>query len=152
MAPIMLIFPCPSFQTISVGRRKFSANFQLMFRLIKGLIFLTFISILVTLIALPHMTMRDIIVCILAFMPTGWGLLLVRHISPLTWFWSLHFMFFTLYLCRTWSLELPSMALLRFICFLLQSSARFVLSHFLLKRLQGRAKYHSESIKSQLIY
>ncbi|KAL8099491.1 hypothetical protein AgCh_031937 [Apium graveolens] len=66
-------------KTISVGRRKFSANFQLVFRLIKGLIFLTFISILVTLIALPHMTVQDIIVCILAFMPTGWGLLLIAQ-------------------------------------------------------------------------
>ncbi|KAA8549605.1 hypothetical protein F0562_001377 [Nyssa sinensis] len=66
-------------KTVSVGRRKFSANFQLMFRLIKGLIFLTFISILVTLIALPHMTMLDIVVCILAFMPTGWGLLLIAQ-------------------------------------------------------------------------
>ncbi|KAJ4849393.1 Callose synthase 3 [Turnera subulata] len=66
-------------KTVSVGRRKFSANFQLVFRLIKGLIFLTFISILVTLIALPHMTVKDIVVCILAFMPTGWGLLLIAQ-------------------------------------------------------------------------
>lgn len=65
------------FQTVSVGRRRFSANFQLVFRLIKFLIFVTFASILITLIALPHMTVQDIIVCILAFMPTGWGLLLV---------------------------------------------------------------------------
>lgn len=64
-------------QTVSVGRRKFSANFQLVFRLIKGMIFLTFVAILVTLIALPHMTLQDIVVCILAFMPTGWGMLLV---------------------------------------------------------------------------
>ncbi|GMN26651.1 hypothetical protein TIFTF001_001365 [Ficus carica] len=68
-----------SWLTVSVGRRKFSASFQLMFRLIKGLIFLTFVSILVTLIALPHMTVQDIIVCILAFMPTGWGMLLIAQ-------------------------------------------------------------------------
>ncbi|MED6143103.1 Callose synthase 3 [Stylosanthes scabra] len=66
-------------KTVSVGRRKFSANFQLVFRLIKGLIFLTFVSILVTLIALPHMTMQDIVVCILAFMPTGWGMLQIAQ-------------------------------------------------------------------------
>ncbi|OAY54872.2 callose synthase 3 isoform X1 [Manihot esculenta] len=66
-------------KTVSVGRRKFSANFQLVFRLIKGLIFLTFVSILVTLIALPHMTIQDIVVCILAFMPTGWGMLLIAQ-------------------------------------------------------------------------
>ncbi|KAM3740912.1 hypothetical protein ACB098_08G135400 [Castanea mollissima] len=66
-------------KTVSVGRRRFSANFQLVFRLIKGMIFLTFVSILVTLIALPHMTVQDIIVCILAFMPTGWGLILIAQ-------------------------------------------------------------------------
>ncbi|XP_038879408.1 callose synthase 3 [Benincasa hispida] len=71
-------------KTVSVGRRKFSADFQLVFRLIKGLIFLTFVSILVTLIALPHMTVQDIIVCILAFMPTGWGMLLIAQaLKPL---------------------------------------------------------------------
>ncbi|KAF9686475.1 hypothetical protein SADUNF_Sadunf03G0162400 [Salix dunnii] len=66
-------------KTVSVGRRKFSANFQLVFRLIKGMIFLTFVSILVTLIALPHMTVQDVIVCILAFMPTGWGMILIAQ-------------------------------------------------------------------------
>ena len=66
-------------KTVSVGRRKFSANFQLVFRLIKGMIFLTFVSILVILIALPHMTVQDIVVCILAFMPTGWGMLQIAQ-------------------------------------------------------------------------
>ncbi|XP_077246957.1 callose synthase 3-like [Tasmannia lanceolata] len=66
-------------KTVSVGRRKFSANFQLVFRLFKGLIFLTFVSILVTLIALPHMTVQDIVVCFLAFLPSGWGLLLIAQ-------------------------------------------------------------------------
>ncbi|KAK4492425.1 hypothetical protein RD792_003230 [Penstemon davidsonii] len=66
-------------KTISVGRRKFSANFQLVFRLIKGLIFVTFIAILVILVVIPHMTPRDILVCVLAFMPTGWGLLLIAQ-------------------------------------------------------------------------
>ena len=60
-----------------MGRRKFSAEFQLVFRLIKGLIFITFISVVIILIAIPHMTVQDIFVCILAFMPTGWGMLLV---------------------------------------------------------------------------
>ncbi|KAH7669357.1 callose synthase protein [Dioscorea alata] len=66
-------------KTVSVGRRKFSANFQLVFRLIKGLIFVTFVAILIILIAIAHMTLRDIIVCLLAFMPTGWGLLLIAQ-------------------------------------------------------------------------
>uniref|UniRef100_A0A0E0Q2X3 1,3-beta-glucan synthase n=1 Tax=Oryza rufipogon TaxID=4529 RepID=A0A0E0Q2X3_ORYRU len=65
--------------TVSVGRRRFSAEFQLVFRLIKGLIFITFVAIVVILIAIPHMTVLDIFVCILAFMPTGWGLLLIAQ-------------------------------------------------------------------------
>lgn len=66
-------------KAVAVGRRQLSANFQLLFRLIKGLIFITFISVFITLIALPHMTIRDIIVCILAFLPSGWGLLLIAQ-------------------------------------------------------------------------
>jgi len=66
-------------KTVSVGRRRFSAEFQLVFRLIKGLIFITFTAIVVILIAIPGMTVLDIFVCILAFMPTGWGLLLIAQ-------------------------------------------------------------------------
>ncbi|KAK3036583.1 hypothetical protein RJ639_031200 [Escallonia herrerae] len=68
----------------SVGRRRFSAEFQLVFRLIEGLIFLAFLAALIILIAVPHMTFKDIIVCILAFMPTGWGLLqIAQALKPL---------------------------------------------------------------------
>ncbi|XP_030967643.1 callose synthase 2-like [Quercus lobata] len=77
---------------VSVGRRRLSANFQLLFRLIKVLISLTFLGVFITLIAVPHMTVRDIVVCILAFMPTGWGLLQIAQASkPLierTGFWG----------------------------------------------------------------
>ncbi|GLT37045.1 hypothetical protein SLA2020_113830 [Shorea laevis] len=66
-------------KAVSVGRRRFSANFQLLFRLIKGLIFTTFVTIFLVLLTLPHMTPKDIIVCVLAFMPTGWGLLLIAQ-------------------------------------------------------------------------
>ncbi|XP_052193057.1 callose synthase 2-like [Diospyros lotus] len=66
-------------KAVSVGRRRFSADFQLAFRLIKGLMFVTSVSVLILLLALPRMTFKDIIVCILAFMPTGWGLLLIAQ-------------------------------------------------------------------------
>lgn len=68
----------------SIGRRQFRADLQLVFRFVKGLVFLSFVSALIILVALPHMTFRDIIVCILAFMPTGWGLLLIAQaLKPL---------------------------------------------------------------------
>ncbi|KAI3697348.1 hypothetical protein L6452_30307 [Arctium lappa] len=64
-------------KAMSFWRKKLSADYQLMFRLIQGFIFVAFISTLITLIALPHMTVKDIVVCLLAFLPTGWGLLLI---------------------------------------------------------------------------
>lgn len=67
----------PFLQGVSVGRRRLSADFQLLFRLIKGSIFLTFLATFIILIAVAKMTIKDIVVCILAVMPTGWGLLLV---------------------------------------------------------------------------
>ncbi|KAF5736396.1 callose synthase 2-like [Tripterygium wilfordii] len=79
-------------KVISVGRRRFSADYQLLFRLIQGVIFITFLTILIVLIVLSHMTLQDIILCILAFMPTGWGLLLIAQaLKPLvkrTGFWG----------------------------------------------------------------
>ncbi|KAL4596955.1 hypothetical protein ACB092_12G201100 [Castanea dentata] len=68
----------------SIGRRRLSAKFQLLFRLIAGLISLVFVSVFIPLIAVPHLTLQDIIVCILAFVPTGWGLLqIAKACKPL---------------------------------------------------------------------
>ncbi|RDX98648.1 Callose synthase 2, partial [Mucuna pruriens] len=64
---------------VSVGRRRLSADFQLLFRLIKGAIFITYLTIFIILIAVANMTIKDIIICILAVMPTGWGLLQIAQ-------------------------------------------------------------------------
>ncbi|KAH9774697.1 callose synthase 2 [Citrus sinensis] len=76
---VVIIFVLLLVKGMSVGRRRFSANFQLLFRMIKGLVFISFITIFIILIAIPHMTFKDILLCILAFMPTGWGLLLIAQ-------------------------------------------------------------------------
>ncbi|PWA63033.1 glycosyl transferase, family 48 [Artemisia annua] len=66
-------------KAMSYWRKTLSADYQLLFRLINGFIVLAFASTLIVLIALPHMTIKDIVVCILAFLPTGWGLLLIAQ-------------------------------------------------------------------------
>ncbi|CAH9092140.1 unnamed protein product [Cuscuta europaea] len=76
---LVIFFILAVVKIVSVGRRRFSAEFQLLFRLIKGFIFISFMSVLITLIVVLHMTFRDIIVCIIAFMPTGWGLLMIAQ-------------------------------------------------------------------------
>ncbi|KAK1413367.1 hypothetical protein QVD17_35139 [Tagetes erecta] len=66
-------------KAMSYWRKTLSADYQLLFRMINGFIVVAFASTLITLIALPHMTLKDIVVCILAFLPTGWGLLLIAQ-------------------------------------------------------------------------
>ncbi|KAK4372228.1 hypothetical protein RND71_007612 [Anisodus tanguticus] len=79
MSWIVIFLILAVMKVVSVGRRRFSADFQLAFRLIKGFIFLSFVSLLISLIAILHLKFRDIIICILAFMPTGWGMLLIAQ-------------------------------------------------------------------------
>uniref|UniRef100_A0A7N0T2R9 1,3-beta-glucan synthase n=1 Tax=Kalanchoe fedtschenkoi TaxID=63787 RepID=A0A7N0T2R9_KALFE len=62
---------------VSVGRRKFGTDFQLMFRIVKGLLFLGFVSIMTVLFVVCNLTLADIFASILAFMPTGWAILLI---------------------------------------------------------------------------
>lgn len=76
---IRFIYFFSVFQGVSHCKKSLSNDYQLTFRLIKGLIFVTIFSIMVTIIAQPQMTIKDIIVCILALMPTGWGMLLVSN-------------------------------------------------------------------------
>ncbi|GAB2283142.1 Callose synthase 5, variant 2 [Dionaea muscipula] len=66
-------------KVVSMGRKKFSADFQLMFRLIKLFLFIGFIVTLVTFFALLNLTVGDIFASLLAFTPTGWALLLIAQ-------------------------------------------------------------------------
>lgn len=68
-------------QIVSKGRKKFSADFQLMFRLLKMFLFIGFLVILVILFTTLHLTVGDIFQSLLAFLPTGWALLQVTSIS-----------------------------------------------------------------------
>ncbi|KAK9266834.1 hypothetical protein L1049_001605 [Liquidambar formosana] len=62
---------------VSMGRRRFGTDFQLMFRILKGLLFLGFISVMTVLVVVCGLTISDLFAAILAFMPTGWALLLI---------------------------------------------------------------------------
>ncbi|KAG9149951.1 hypothetical protein Leryth_010026 [Lithospermum erythrorhizon] len=62
---------------VSMGRRRFGTDFQLMFRILKALLFLAFISVMVVLFVVCNLTVGDLFASILAFMPTGWAILLI---------------------------------------------------------------------------
>jgi callose synthase len=61
-----------------MGRKKFSADFQLMFRLLKLFLFIGSVGTLAVLFTVPHLTVGDIFASFLAFAPTGWAILQVR--------------------------------------------------------------------------
>ncbi|PKI42246.1 hypothetical protein CRG98_037362 [Punica granatum] len=64
---------------VSMGRKKFSADFQLMFRLLKLFLFIGSIVTLGVLFTFLSLTVGDIFASLLAFMPTGWALLQIAQ-------------------------------------------------------------------------
>ncbi|URE15448.1 callose synthase [Musa troglodytarum] len=66
-------------KVVSMGRKKFSADFQLMFRLLKLFLFIGFIGILGILFTLLNLTVGDIFDSLFAFLPTGWALLQISQ-------------------------------------------------------------------------
>ncbi|XP_050370862.1 putative callose synthase 8 isoform X1 [Argentina anserina] len=71
-------------KAVNLGRLKFSARYHLVFRLFKATLFLGVLSIIISLSVVCHLSWRDLVVCCLAFLPTGWGLILfAQAIRPL---------------------------------------------------------------------
>ncbi|KAL5555548.1 hypothetical protein UlMin_037784, partial [Ulmus minor] len=69
---------------VSMGRKKFSADFQLMFRLLKLFLFIGSIVTLGILFTVLSLTVGDIFASLLAFMPTGWAILQIsQSLRPL---------------------------------------------------------------------
>ncbi|XP_051151939.1 callose synthase 7 isoform X2 [Andrographis paniculata] len=64
---------------VSMGRRKFGTDFQLMFRILKALLFLGFVSVMTVLFVVGGLAVSDLFAAILAFMPTGWALILIAQ-------------------------------------------------------------------------
>lgn len=64
---------------VSVGRRRFGTDFQLMFRILKALLFLGFVSVMTVLFVVCSLTISDLFAAILAFLPTGWAILLLSQ-------------------------------------------------------------------------
>ncbi|KAK9991306.1 hypothetical protein SO802_026291 [Lithocarpus litseifolius] len=66
-------------KVVSLGRKKFSADFQLMFRILKLLLFIGTVITIVVLFVVLKLTVGDIFASLLAFLPTGWALLQISQ-------------------------------------------------------------------------
>ncbi|KAL4622237.1 hypothetical protein ACB092_06G282900 [Castanea dentata] len=64
---------------VPMARRRLGirSNFPVWFRILKALLFLGFMSVVTALLVLHMLTISDLFAAILAFMPTGWALILV---------------------------------------------------------------------------
>ena len=68
--------------------QKASANFQLIVRLLQGVIFLAVLAGVTVAIVLTDLTVGDVFASSLAFIPTGWGLLSVRTFLYVLFEWQ----------------------------------------------------------------
>ncbi|KAG4971669.1 hypothetical protein AAZX31_13G243800 [Glycine max] len=66
-------------KAVNMGRQLLSANYQLGFRLFKAFLFLAVLAIIFTLSVICELSLTDIFVCCLAFMPTAWGLIMIAQ-------------------------------------------------------------------------
>ncbi|KAJ7960658.1 Callose synthase-like protein [Quillaja saponaria] len=76
---VVLLIALVVLKMVSMGRRRFGTDFQLMFRILKALLFLGFISVMTVLFVVCGLTISDLFAAILAFMPTGWAILLIMQ-------------------------------------------------------------------------
>ncbi|KAI3711097.1 hypothetical protein L2E82_40935 [Cichorium intybus] len=74
---LVMITALLGLKLVSMGRRRFGTDFQLMFRILKALLFLGFLSIMAVLFVVCELTLSDIFAAFLAFLPTGWAFLLI---------------------------------------------------------------------------
>ncbi|XP_034679163.1 putative callose synthase 8 isoform X2 [Vitis riparia] len=66
-------------QAVKLGRQQFSANYHLIFRLFKACLFLGVLATIISLSGICQLSLMDLLVCCLAFLPTGWGLILIAQ-------------------------------------------------------------------------
>ncbi|KAL5227560.1 hypothetical protein ABZP36_015825 [Zizania latifolia] len=73
-----------SLKVVSMGREKFITKFQLVFRILKGIVFIVLISLVILLFVGFDLAVSDVGASILAFIPTGWFILLIAQlVGPL---------------------------------------------------------------------
>ncbi|KAI3865921.1 hypothetical protein MKX03_024071 [Papaver bracteatum] len=66
-------------KAVNVGRKRLSARNQFLYRLLKAFLFLGVLSAISTLSIVCELSPKDLIICSLAFLPTGWGLTLIAQ-------------------------------------------------------------------------
>ncbi|KAL0743640.1 hypothetical protein Bca4012_085153 [Brassica carinata] len=69
-------------KAVDLGRQLFSTRKHLVYRFFKVFVFVSILTVIITLSNICHLSIKDLIVSCLAFLPTGWGLILVTNPLP----------------------------------------------------------------------
>ncbi|CAK9325304.1 unnamed protein product [Citrullus colocynthis] len=79
-------------KAVNLGKQQFSANYHFAFRLFKAFLFLGVLAVIISLSVVCQLSLKDMVICSLAFLPTGWGLILfaqtLRPKIEHTWLWD----------------------------------------------------------------
>ena len=73
----MIVIRSTSLLQVLTLSQTMTVNFQLLSRFIQGLSFLLTLAGMAVAVAITDLSLPDIFACILAFVPTGWGILSV---------------------------------------------------------------------------
>ncbi|KAG5138328.1 hypothetical protein JHK82_023059 [Glycine max] len=65
---------------VSIERQRFGTDFQLTIRILKALLFLAFLSVMTVLFVVCGLTISDLFAAIIAFMPSGWGIIQIAQV------------------------------------------------------------------------
>eukprot|EP00250_Pteridium_aquilinum_P011201 c19900_g1_i1 orf=712-6561(-) len=79
MSWLVVLFVLGTFKGVSWGKKKFSADNQLEFRLVKGVLFLAGLALLIALFMAAHLAVADLFVGALAFLPSGWAIVQIAQ-------------------------------------------------------------------------
>ncbi|KAI3798507.1 hypothetical protein L1987_33784 [Smallanthus sonchifolius] len=76
---LVIVIVIAILKIVSMGSKKFSADFQLMFRLLKLFLFIGIVIALVVMFQFLGLTISDCFASLLAFFPTGWAILQIAQ-------------------------------------------------------------------------
>ncbi|TVU33971.1 hypothetical protein EJB05_15790, partial [Eragrostis curvula] len=77
---LVIVTALVSLKIVSLGREKFVTRFHLVFRVLRGIVFLALIRLLVLLFVIFDLAISDVGASILAFIPTGWFILQIAQL------------------------------------------------------------------------
>eukprot|EP00250_Pteridium_aquilinum_P011202 c19900_g2_i1 orf=287-6166(-) len=76
---LVIVFVLAILKVVSEGRQRFSAEYQLLFRLLKGGLFIAAIAVMAVLFVVGNLSIGDLFTSAIALLPSGWALVQIAQ-------------------------------------------------------------------------